>query len=114
MSSLQQMLKVFSRSIETRLASTLHGTAHLLKNTRCISNTSCCLNDPSYQVFRRCNRCFMDKPFKNPHKKKSKGDRSGDRAGHAIGPPRPIQPPGKVACRCALTSMLKCAGTPSC
>ncbi|GFV88137.1 hypothetical protein TNCV_3242861 [Trichonephila clavipes] len=47
-------------------------------------------------------------------RKKSKGDRSGDRAGHAIGPPRPIQPPGKVVCRCALTSMLKCAGAPSC
>lgn len=53
-------------------------------------------------------------PFKNPYKEKSKGDRSGDRGGHAIRPLRLIQPPGKVASKCALTSVLKFAGAPPC
>ena len=40
--------------------------------------------------------------FKNNHKKNSTEDRPGDRGYHATDPPRPIQPPGKVAYRCAL------------
>ena len=46
--------------------------------------------------------------------KNTKRDRSDDFGSDAIGLPRPVQQPGKAAYRCALMSVLKCAGTPPC
>ncbi|GBM73623.1 hypothetical protein AVEN_45023-1 [Araneus ventricosus] len=68
---------------QMRFTSTLHGMTHLLKNTKRISNTSCCLDDSTDQVFLR--RRFLLESVLKLLQKKSMGDRSGD--GHPTGPP---------------------------
>ena len=80
------MFKVFVRRIETRLASALHGTAHLLKDPgvfRTHLTITTILPTKSSDVETYAS---YTSPFKIPMRKKSKGDRSSDCGDNAIDP----------------------------